>query len=199
MKEDKGPYRIRLARPTEVLLMRKIEDKASERFLGLGLIEDESTDSSFPLEDLARLVSEESVWVVCPENDVPVGMILASERDGIGYVEELDVLPEHGKQGLGSRLLEHACSWAREQGFSAIALSTFRDVPWNAPFYRKHGFRDLDQTEWTPQMHELHKKEGELGLKLDARVFMRRELDSRSYCEPRNRDHTRLRKSSETK
>src|SRR5439155_22875093 len=126
MEKDKSSaYQIRLARPSEVLLMRKIEDKASERFLGLGLIEDENTDSSFPLEDLARLVTKDQVWVVCEEGDTPVGMIIVSEIDGIGYVEELDVLPDHGKQGLGSRLLERACSWASEQGFAAIALSTF--------------------------------------------------------------------------
>ena len=179
MEKDKAKYRIRLARPAEVLLMRKIEDKASERFLGLGLIEDESSDSSYPLDELARLVTKEQVWVVCEDDDIPVGMIIASERDGIGYVEELDVLPDHGKHGLGSRLLEHACSWADQQGFTAIALSTFTSVPWNAPFYRKRGFRDLAPEEWTPQMHLLHKKEAELGLKMEDRVFMRRELDGK--------------------
>ena len=181
MATDNNSYNIRLARPTEILTMREIEDKASERFLGLGLIEDESSDSSFPLEDLARLVAEESVWVVVSsKDDVPVGMIIASERDGIGYVEELDVLTDHGRQGLGSRLLEHACAWANKKGFSAIALSTFSVVPWNAPFYRKHGFTDLAFENWTPGMQSIRLKEGELGLKLDARVFMRRELDSRS-------------------
>jgi GNAT superfamily N-acetyltransferase len=176
MESSAENYRIRTAEPRELLLLRKIEDDASTRFLGLGLIEDESSDSSFPLDELARLIEKRQVWVVCPGDNVPVGMILASGRDGLGYVEELDVLPEHGKRGLGSRLLEHACSWAKEKNYPAIALSTFSTVPWNAPFYRRRGFRDLAEDEWTASMPEIRKREIELGLKADARVFMRREL-----------------------
>jgi len=37
-------------------------------------------------------------------------------------------------------------------GCAAVTHSTFRDVPWNGLFYRKHGFRDLQPSEWTPGM-----------------------------------------------
>src|SRR5690349_18843714 len=59
--------------------------------------------------------------------------------DGTAYVEEMDVLTDHGRRGLGGRLLEAVCTWAREQGHPAVTLSTFRDVPWNGPFYRDTG------------------------------------------------------------
>jgi hypothetical protein len=55
-------------------------------------------------------------------------------------------------------------------------LSTFRDVPWNGPFYRKHGFRDLQPAEWTPGMRAIREKEAQHGLRVEARVFMRRDL-----------------------
>jgi GNAT superfamily N-acetyltransferase len=51
----------------------------------------------------------------------------------------MDVLPEHAGQGLGAALIEAVCSWAHTRGFDAVTLSTFRDVPWNAPFYTRHG------------------------------------------------------------
>jgi putative acetyltransferase len=167
------PYAIRPARPDEVARLGRIEDEAGARFSGLGLV-DEARDASFPPDALARLIGLGQVWVAC-EDDVAVGMAIASVRDGVAYVEEMDVLPAHGRQGLGGRLLERVCAWAGAQGLAAVTLSTFRDVPWNGPFYRRHGFRDLPPAEWTPWMRAIRAEEARRGLQVDARVFMRRE------------------------
>jgi GNAT superfamily N-acetyltransferase len=173
--EQESGYHIRLARPDEVGRLREIEDEAGERFNGLDIFDPELS-SSFPLDELYRLAKLGQVWVMCGRNDFPVGMIIASVRCGNGYIEELDVLPEHGRRGLGRRLIEHVCEWARERGCSAVDLSTFRDVPWNGPFYRKNGFRDLTEAEWTKDMPHLREIETKLGLTPEARVFMRRDL-----------------------
>jgi GNAT superfamily N-acetyltransferase len=168
-------YGTRLARPGEVSRLREIEDEAGTIFAGLGLV-DEALDVSFPLDDLVQLVAMGQVWVACGEDDLPVGMLIASVREGVVHVEELDVLPAHGRRGLGTRLLERACAWAAAQGYPAVTLSTFRDVPWNGPFYRKHGFRDLRPEELTPGMRAMREQEARHGLAVEARVFMRREL-----------------------
>jgi hypothetical protein len=47
---------------------------------------------------------------------------------------------------------------------------------WNAPFYRKQGFRSLQPAEWTPGMRAIREREARHGLRVEARVFMRREL-----------------------
>lgn len=172
---DENEYHLRLARPDEAGRLREIEDEAGKRFDGLDIF-DPSLSSSFPTDELRRLIALDQVWVVCESSDRPVGMILASIRCGNGYIEELDVLPEHGRKGLGTGLLEKACAWAREQGCSAVDLSTFRDVPWNGPFYRKLGFRDLSVEEWSDDMPKLRAVEIAQGLVPEARVFMRRLL-----------------------
>ena len=169
------PYRVGVARPEEIPRIREIEDAAGSAFAGLGLI-DETRDVSFPLDDLARLVEARQVWVARDETDRAVGMVIVSVREGVAYVEEIDVHPEHGRRGLGARLLARACEWARELGYPAIALSTFRDVPWNGPFYRRHGFKDLQPADWTPGMRAVREREARHGLRVEARVFMRREL-----------------------
>jgi len=174
MGQQTDSYRIRRARPDEVPRLREIEDQAGTIFSGLGLI-DEALDVSFPLDELARLVGMGQVWVACLDG-VPVGMVIASVREGATYVEEMDVLPAHGRRGVGARLLACVCAWAQAQGQAAVALSTFRDVPWNGPFYRKHGFRDLQPAEWTPGMWAIREQEARHGLRVEARVFMRREL-----------------------
>jgi GNAT superfamily N-acetyltransferase len=168
-------YRIRLAQLDELLRLREIEDEAGTIFSGLGLI-DETLDVSFPLEDLAGLVGKGQVWVACPDDGLPVGMVIASVREGAVYVEEMDVLPHHGRRGLGARLLAEVCAWAQAEGYATVTLSTFRDVPWNGPFYRKRGFRDLEPAEWTPGMHAIRAMEAKHGLRVEARVFMRRDL-----------------------
>lgn len=178
MEQQTDSYRIRLARPDEVPRVQEIEDEAGMIFSGLGII-DEALDVSFPVDDLVRLVGMGQVWVGCLEDDVPVGMAIASVREGDVYVEEMDVLPAHGRRGLGGRLLECICAWAQAQSHAAVTLSTFRDVPWNGPFYRKHGFRDLAPAEWTPGMRAIREKEAKY-LRVDARVFMRRELGGRA-------------------
>jgi GNAT superfamily N-acetyltransferase len=175
MEQQASSCRIRLARPDEIGRVREIEDQAGSLFAGLGLI-DEALDVSFPLVDLARLVSMGQVWVAGPDGGQPVGMVIASVRDGAVYVEEMDVLPACGRRGLGGRLLESVCAWAQAGGYPAVTLSTFRDVPWNGPFYRNHGFRDLQPAEWTPGMRAIREAEARHGLCVQARVFMRREL-----------------------
>jgi GNAT superfamily N-acetyltransferase len=169
------PCSIRLARQDEIDRLRKIEDEAGTVFAGLGLI-DETRDTSFPLEDLARLIALGQVWVACPVEGIPVGMLVASVREGAVHVEELDVVPRHGRRGLGARLLATACAWAEARRYPAVTLSTFRDLPWNGPFYRKHGFRDLQPAEWTPGMRTIRDREARHGLRVGLRVFMRREL-----------------------
>jgi hypothetical protein len=74
-------YRMRLARPDEISRLREIEDEAGTIFSGLGLI-DEALDVAFPVDDLVRLVGMGQVWVGCPENDLPVVMVIASVGGG---------------------------------------------------------------------------------------------------------------------
>lgn len=109
-------------------------------------------------------------------DEQPVGFALVSVVDGLAHLEELDVHPEHGRRGLGTALVETVREWARNAGFKAITLSTFRDVPWNAPFYAQLGFRVLTEDELTEGLLQLREAEAGRGLPIRARVMMRREL-----------------------
>ena len=46
-------------------------------------------------------------------------------------------------EGLGALLIEHVDGWAREQRLDGLSLTTFVEVPWNAPYYERLGFRRL--------------------------------------------------------
>ena len=91
-------FRIRLARRDELARLKHIEDEAGALFEGLGLIDDR-LDGSFPQDVLVRLIDLEQVWVVCLDDDAPVGFVIVSVREGAAYIEEIDVLPTHGRRG----------------------------------------------------------------------------------------------------
>jgi len=167
-------YDIRQAHAGDLPLLADIERAAGALFATAGIGE-------VDLNDVAELRFVESVArtsgvFVATKDDKPVGFILAAPLDVHIHIYELSVHPDHGRQGLGRRLVDTVCDDAAARGFKAVTLSTFIDVPWNGPFYAACGFRVLDPAEWTPAFYLAHYHEDELGLPLERRCFMRRDL-----------------------
>jgi GNAT superfamily N-acetyltransferase len=109
--------------------------------------------------------------------DPPVGFIWLTLICAHAHIEQVSVVREHGRQGIGRALVEAACAWSRDAGHPCITLCTFRDVPWNGPFYRSAGFDELDEREWCDELHAVRDAERANGLDdLGARVVMIRRL-----------------------
>lgn len=105
----------------------------------------------------------------------PIGFVRMDEVDGLAHVEEIAVIPKWMRQGIGTRLLERACEWARAHDYPAVTLITYADVPWNGPFYAARGF--VEVCDVTPGLAVLRARERELGLDdVGRRIVMRREL-----------------------
>lgn len=109
--------------------------------------------------------------------DRPVGFSILEIVDGDVYIDEVDVHPSHGRQGLGTALVRASCDWALAHGYRAITLTTWRDVPWNGPFYRKLGFEEVPDAALGPQLAAVRREEERRGLgRQYARCAMRRQL-----------------------
>jgi GNAT superfamily N-acetyltransferase len=80
---------------------------------------------------------------------IVVGYAIAREVDDTLYLQQIDVEPRHGRRGIGAALITTVCNWAIQEGYAIVSLSTFRDIPWNAPFYAKLGFCPVDEAELT--------------------------------------------------
>ncbi|HET6804018.1 MAG TPA: 4-(cytidine 5'-diphospho)-2-C-methyl-D-erythritol kinase [Frateuria sp.] len=132
-----------------------------------------------PPELLEVAIARGLVWVALEEG-VPVGFVWLQDGAGEGAVEiaEIDVLPSRGRRGIGAALLEHACTWASEAGYRRVDLGTLGDVPWNAPFYARHGFTVVDKAD--PALARARERDRENGFPDDLRVFMSRGLPAPS-------------------
>jgi hypothetical protein len=73
-------------------------------------------------------------------------------------------------------LIEEIAQLARSRGLMQLVLSTYRDVPWNAPYYRRLGFRDIEEAELDDALIARRDAHIARGLDESKRVFMRRDL-----------------------
>ncbi|WP_255212927.1 GNAT family N-acetyltransferase, partial [Burkholderia pseudomallei] len=90
------------------------------------------------------------------------------------YLEEVDVAPEQAGRRIGSALIEAVAARARAAGARQVVLSTFRHVPWNAPYYRRLGFVELDGNTLDAALTAIRATHVAHGLDESQRVFMAR-------------------------
>lgn len=98
--------------------------------------------------------------------------------DNNAHVEQVSVHPDHARQGLGRKLLDTAADWAAQHSLPALTLTTYRDVPWNAPYYERLGFRTLTEAQMTAGLRAIRAHEASRGLAVWPRVTMARLVGS---------------------
>ena len=164
--------RVRTGLAADWPVCQDIERRAGERFREVGLADiaehDPPTDAELD-EALAVLVAVDDLGEI-------VGYAWVEEVDGHAHLEQLSVPPEYGGLGVGTALLDAVAAWAREHRDAEITLTTYRDVPFNAPVYAKRGFEVVPEAEWTPGLRALVAEEATHGLDPSQRVVMRRVL-----------------------
>jgi GNAT superfamily N-acetyltransferase len=167
-------FSLRAGRDADVESLLEVERLAAALLLGHGTYDLFAMHSLSP-QDLQDGIAKGMLRVAELDGQA-VGFALWGEVDGHAHLFEMDVLPEHGRRGIGSALLESVCESAAARGFSAMTLTTLRDVPWNAPFYSARGFVEITESWWGPQLGELVARERMLGFPMELRLVMRREL-----------------------
>jgi GNAT superfamily N-acetyltransferase len=172
------PTTIRAPRADELERLRDIEWAAGTLFAEIGMPEI-AADEPASVETLAEYVRDGRAWVATDEADTPVGYAIVDIVDGLAHLEQLSVIPDHGRKGLGAKLLHHVEQWAGQHEKEAVTLTTFRDIPWNAPFYANHGYRVMTDDEIGPELEDLRDTEAQHGLDPELRVCMRRDLGAR--------------------
>lgn len=145
----------------ELPLLCELERAAGAPFAAIGMPEIADDEPPAPHE-LAHYLDAGVALVAVPDatdlphvTDLPqqpgpgpiAGYLLAEPVDGALHIEQVSVHPDHARRGIGRALIEHL---AAGTDAPALTLTTFADVPWNAPYYARCGFRPLADHEPHP-------------------------------------------------
>jgi GNAT superfamily N-acetyltransferase len=113
--------------------------------------------------------------VVLVAGDPPVGLCRIDAVGAGAHLEQLSVHPEHGRHGVGRALLRAGIDWAVVGGYPELTLTTFRDVPWNGPFYVSEGFVEIGPADDWLVAHGLAPEEPVMA-RYGTRIVMARPL-----------------------
>jgi GNAT superfamily N-acetyltransferase len=167
--------RIRAAVVDDLPTLRDIERDAGRLFSEIGM-DAVADDEPLPVDGLDEFRRDGRAWVAVGDDDEPVGYAIAEVLDGNAHIEQVSVRPASSRRGIGRALVDRVVEWATERELGAVTLTTFADVPWNAPYYHRLGFHTLGDEDLTPALRRKRAEEAAHGLDRWPRVCMRREL-----------------------
>lgn len=167
-------YVLREMRDGDLERLAEIDRQADQLFLETGIenIMAIATGPLTPLEDFRVMLAACDVTVACTSGGMPVGLAAIQGLDGDIYLRLLAVDPDHGRRGIGSNLLENLFEQGRQRGATRCILSTFRDVPFNQPYYKRHGFTELPQQTASTQLRHRFEAEIPTGIDPTQRLLM---------------------------
>lgn len=162
---------IRPGEPADIFRLQEIERDAATLFHGWPGIDVAAIASVISLSDHLRSIDQGLSVVIESEGRI-AGFAIGDMQGEDVYLRELDVARDYQKRGYGALLVGAFVEAARARGARDIYLATFRSPPWNAPFYRKLGFRDVDRADYHPWMTAMEDEQASF-LDLSTRVFMK--------------------------
>ncbi|WP_193100166.1 GNAT family N-acetyltransferase [Burkholderia sp. Z1] len=167
---------IRPATREDATAMAAVEVAAAQRFREIGMTDIADAEPTEAADVLARIDGGRA-YVAVDSHGACVGFAFYRQLDAQRlYLEELDVAPSHAGQRIGARLIEQVIVRAAQEHITQVVLSTFRDAPWNAPYYARLGFRIVDEAALDDTLRAIRAHHVERGLDETQRVFMRADV-----------------------
>ena len=167
---------VRLTRKEDVPLLPAIEHSAGQVFRAFPSLAWIADDTVQTAGEHLQFVQSGTSWVAVDIHDRPLGFLTGQVFDQEFHICQVAVHRAQQGHGYGRALIESAIAWAKAQELAAITLTTFREVPWNAPFYTSLGFETLEQAQLCARLLETLRREVEHGLPEAQRCAMRLKL-----------------------
>ena len=166
-------------RPTTIAdtaLLPAIEQDAGQRFRDIPELAWIADGPVIALENHQQFVGRGMSWVAQADNR-PVGFLLAEAQEKSLFIVEISLHRVCQGKGLGRKLMAYMQEWASQRHFSELTLTTFRDVPWNAPWYARMGFEVLPEASLSAMLRQKLMQEVAHGMAYESRCAMRLMLD----------------------
>ncbi|RFS85229.1 N-acetyltransferase [Actinomadura spongiicola] len=165
-------YGVRVARPADLSGLAAIEHSGDAMFAEVGIV--------FPPGPAVVNDMIDKGGEILVAGDPPVGFAAVEEVDGAVHLEQISVRADLVGRGIGARLLDAVMARAAGSGAPGVSLLTFREVPWNGPWYARHGFTELPGERWGPGIRAHWDAEIKAGLhELGTRLVMWAPTDPR--------------------
>ncbi len=156
-------YNITQGTEAHVPLLAAIEMAAASIFPS-GSIPDHIRVDFTPVGKLFEAVQKKLLWVALAPEGLAVGYAFVQLLDNAALLAQMDVHPRHMRKGIGRALIGQVADCLRGRNVSALYLTTFTHVPWNAPFYGKQGFIALGETDAPAFLRDILAEERHNGL-----------------------------------
>ncbi|MEL6530177.1 MAG: GNAT family N-acetyltransferase [Pseudomonadota bacterium] len=164
-------WSLRLARREDAKHMPAIEKAAGALFSKVEGLAGLAGTHALPRERLERYIRK-GHCLVTHVNDTMAGFLVNEPFQRELHIWEMDVHPNFQQRGIGAGMLRACMVDARNSGFTALTLTTFRDVPWNAPFYARIGFEEVTALDAHPRLAGELAVEADHGLPPERRCAM---------------------------
>lgn len=167
---------IRLASNCDVPLLPEIERSSGEIFRqwpGLEWIADDDVQS----KEQHRALITDGIAFVAELQGYGIAAFLNGEvmPDAL-HIWQMAVHRDQQGRGIGRKLMEAAQQFAIDHRINALTLTTFREVPWNEPYYQRLGFITLDREDLAPRLKAVLDAEVNAGLPPTQRCAMKKPL-----------------------
>ena len=164
-------FSVRRAREQDITSLPDIEVEARTRFSDSEM-SPELREYRTPEHELRASHRDGLLWVAEVPGQGVVGFLAAETLERGLHVLQMSVHPSAGRRGIGTGLLSQVHREAKTRGLAHISLTTFTNIPWNAPAYSKCGFLALNSDQLTPALRG--RLANEIAAGLSNRVAMRK-------------------------
>ena len=136
-----GAWSLRLARSEDAAAFHRVEEDAADLLRSAPELAGVALPPSQSEPDYARLIRRGHCLSAIAGEQV-IGFAAAAPKGRELHLHELSVARSWQRRRIGATLLD-----ARNSGFRAITLTTWRDIAWNAPFYASQGFVEVANSD----------------------------------------------------
>jgi GNAT superfamily N-acetyltransferase len=148
-----------------------IEVAAGQSFLAIPGLEWIANDSVMSAKGHEALLATDYCFVAEIDDRI-IGFIATQIAGSALHIEEIAVDPAWQRHGIGRDLIMAVIAAAKRDRLTHVTLTTFCDVPWNAPFYARLGFVTLDPADCDARLTAILHAETFNGLPAERRCAM---------------------------
>ena len=140
----------RAGEPADLPVLLDIDLDAGLLFERAGMYLDLPESHEFSVTERERLrasLTAGATTIAMDPRGRPLAFVAMGLRDRAPYIEQISVRADSTRRGIGSMLLDRALREA-----SDAWLTTYDHLPWNRPFYERHGFVRVPEEDCGPDL-----------------------------------------------